>query len=193
MSRSQFAKSRISRLIVIGRHVLNKQNAHNKEVKRFTEIYTIVYRHARKKGQAHKAALRYCWNVYAEQAPEAEKRIIKNIMSHKMKLNKQDLRQMIIREMVEADVINMSDFKQKAIDPDPTVDGGEQGFESFLSEIHTQIIDFMDDDFASLSTDQQVFLDNLLDGIETELGMEDEEGIDFGNEEDEDEDFDEDL
>ena len=185
MSQTQ-SKSRISRLVFIGRHVLNKQNVSNKEVKRFTEIYTTVYRHARKMGQAHKAALRYCWNVYAEQAPEAEKRIIKNIVSPKMKLNKQNLRQMIIREMVEADVINMSDFKQKAIDPDPTVDGGEQGFESFLSEIHTQIIDFMDDDFASLNSDQQVFLDNILDTIETELGMEDEEGIDFGNDEDED-------
>jgi len=183
---------RIHRIINNGRNSLKKASLSDKEIKRFSEIYATVYRHARKKGQAHKAALRYCWNVYAEQAPEAEKRIIKNIMSHKMKLNKQDLRQMIIREMVEADVINMSDFKQKAIDPDPTVDGGERGFESFLSEIHTQIIDFMDDDFASLSSDQQVFLDNMLDGIEAELGMEDEEGIDFGNEEDEDEDFDED-
>lgn len=185
------SKSRISRLVSIGRHVLNKQNVSNKEVKRFTEIYTTVYHHARKKGQAHKAALRYCWNVYAEQAPEAEKRIIKNIVSPKMKLNKQNLRQMIIREMVEADVINMSDFKQKAIDPDPAVGNSEQDFESFLSEIHTQIIDFMNDDFASLNSDQQVFLDNILDTIETELGMEDEEGIDFGN--DEDEDFEDDL
>ena len=81
MSQTQ-SKSRISRLVSIGRHVLNKQNVSNKEVKRFTEIYTTVYHHARKKGQAHKAALRYCWNVYAEQAPEAEKRIIKNITNY---------------------------------------------------------------------------------------------------------------
>lgn len=100
---------------------------------------------------------------------------------------------MIIKEMVEGDVINMSDFNQKAIDPDPVVDSPEQGYEGFLSEIHTQIIDFMNDDFASLNADQQVFLDNILDMIESELGMEDEEGIDFGNDEDEDEDFEEDI
>jgi hypothetical protein len=183
MSQTQ-SKSRISRLVSIGRHVLNKQNVSNKEVKRFTEIYTIVYRHARKKGQAHKAALRYCWNVYAKQAPEAEKRIIKNIMSHKMKLNKQDLRQMIIREMVEADVINMSDFKHKAIDPDPEV-APAAVFDAFISEMHNQITSFMEESAEDLDSDQQLFLDELLDNIEDRLGIGEEDGFDTSSYEDE--------
>jgi len=177
-------KQTISRILRKGVNALNRKKCSQKEHKRFSEIYSTVYHHARKKGQTHNAALDYCWNVYAEQAPKTEKRIIKNIVSPKMKLNKQDLRQMIIREMVEGDVINMSDFKQKAIDPDPIVDNPEQSYEGFLSEIHTQIIDFMNEDFESLNSDQQIFLDNILDTIETELGMEDEKEIDFGNDED---------
>ena len=186
-------KQTISRILRKGAAALSRKKCSQKEHKRFAEIYSTVYHHAKKKGQTHNAALDYCWNVYAEQAPEAEKRIIKNIVRPKMKLNKHNLRQMIIKEMVEGDVINMADFKQKAIDPDPVVDSPEQGYEGFLSEIHTQIIDFMNDDFASLNADQQVFLDNILDMIESELGMEDEEGIDFGNDEDEDEDLEDDL
>jgi hypothetical protein len=101
-----------------------------------------------------------------------------------MKLNKQNLRQMIIREMLEGDVINMSDFKQKTIEPDPVVGAEQRSYESFLSEIHTQLIDFMNDDFESLNSDQQVFIDSVLDMIEDELGMDNEEEIDFGEDDD---------
>ena len=167
----------------MGLAALHKRKTSSKELKRFEEIYTTVYRHARKKGQSHKDALKYCWNVYSSQAPNAESAIIKKATGRKMKLNKQNLRQMIIREMLEGDVVNMSDFKQKTIEPDPEVGGEQQGYESFLSEIHTQLIDFMNDDFETLNSDQQVFLDNILDMIEGELGMEDEEGIDFGDDE----------
>jgi hypothetical protein len=175
---------RIHRIINNGRNSLKKASLSDKEIKRFSEIYATVYRHARKKGQTHKAALSYCWNVYAGQAPEAEKRIIKNIMSHKMKLDKQDLRQMIIREMVEADVINMSDFKQKAIDPDPEV-APAAVFDAFISEMHNQIISFMEESFEELNVDQQGFLDEILDSIEDRLGMEEEAGFDVSSFEDE--------
>jgi hypothetical protein len=186
----------INRILRKGADALHKQKASSKEHKRFKEIYTTVYRHARKKGQSHKDALKYCWNVYSSQAPNAERAIIKKVTGRKMKLNKQNLRQMILKEMLEGDIVNMSDFKQKTMDPEAEVESDGQGYESFLSEIHTQLIDFMTDDFKTISSDQQVFLDSILDMIEDELGMEDEEEIDFGGDDymssEEGEDFDED-
>jgi hypothetical protein len=94
------------------------------------------------------------------------------------------LRQMIIREMVEADVINMSDFKQKAIDPDPEV-APAAVFDAFISEMHNQIISFMEESFEELDVDQQGFLDEILDSIEDRLGMEEESGFDVSSFEDE--------
>jgi hypothetical protein len=174
----------INRILKRGAAALHRHKSSSKELKRFEEIYTTVYRHARKKGQSHKDALKYCWNVYSSQAPDTERSIIKKVTGPKMKLNKQNLRQMIIREMLEGDVINMSDFKQKTIEPDPVVGAEQRSYESFLSEIHTQLIDFMNDDFESLSSDQQVFIDSVLDMIEDELGMDNEEEIDFGEDDD---------
>jgi len=185
----------INRILRKGAAALHRQKSSSKELKRFEEIYTTVYRHARKKGQSHKDALKYCWNVYSSQAPNSERAIIKKVTGRKMKLSKQNLRQMILKEMLEGDIINMSDFKQKSMEPEAEVESDEQGYEGFLSEIHTQLIDFMTDDFKTISSDQQVFLDSILDMIEDELGMEDEEEIDFGGDDympSEDGDFDED-
>lgn len=174
----------ITRLLKKGLAALHRHKSSSKELKRFEEIYSTVYHYARKKGQSHKDAIKYCWNVYSLQAPKSERMIIKKVTGRKMKLNQKNLRQMILKELAEGDIVNMSDFKKKPVNPASSVGGSAQEYESFLSEIHTQLIDFMNDEFETLNTDQQSFLDNILDMIEDELGIEDEEEIDFGDESD---------
>jgi len=182
---------RIHRIIDNGRNSLKKASLSDKEIKRFSEIYATVYGHARKKGQTHQAALKYCWNVYSEQAPDIAKKIIRNTARSKMGLNKQSLRKMIIKEMLEGDVVNITDFRKQPAQPELGDEVGEtqQGYDGFLSEMHNQLINFMNEGFADLTPEQSTFLDNILDMLEEELGIDEEEGIVF----DEDEDFEDDL
>lgn len=165
----------------------HKQEA--KEVDRFVDIYKTVYKHARKKGQKHKKALTYCWNVYSEQAPSTAKKIIMSVVSGgpKMKNEQKNLRKMILKEMLEGEIIKMSDFRQQQQTQEPKPDTST--FESFLSEMHHQMIMFMEEEFDNMTPEQVNFLDGILDSVEDILGIE-EEGIDF---DDDDEFEDEDL
>ena len=166
-----------------GLRALTRRNVSRKEQKRFIEIYKTVYQHARNKGQTHKQALNYCWNVYSEQAAARPKHIIKGIMSENMRVERSHLRKAIL-EMLEGEVVNMSDYMPapEPIEPETEI-GPLPEFESFLSDVHTQILDFMEENFETLTSEQQVFLDKMLDKLEKELGIEDEASFDFGDEE----------
>ena len=113
------------------------------------------------------------------------------MLRSKMSLNKKTLRKMIIKEMIEGDVVNISDFRKQSAPQEPDFEEVEtkQGYNGFLSEMHNQLIDFMNESFKDLTPEQSMFLDNILDMIEEELGIDEEEGIDF----DEDEDFEDDF
>ena len=101
----------INQLVKLGLRRLNSAGKSAHELRRFSEIYNTVYHHARKKGQSHRTALRYCWNVYSDQAPIDACLLIRPIMRQKTKLSKTNLRKMIIKEMIKANVINIADFK----------------------------------------------------------------------------------
>jgi len=178
-------KSRkIGQTIKRGAQSLKNAGLPNKEIKRFTDIYHTVYRHARRKGQTHKQALDYCWNVYAGQAPAQAKSIIKNTLRENMSVDRKQIRKMLL-EALEGEVINMADYKPAApVEPDPEM-GPLPEFESFLSDIHSQMLDFMEENFETLTSAQQVFLDEMLDVLEDELGIEEEESFDFGGEDEE--------
>lgn len=183
--------TRIRRIINKGRKALNHADLPEKELNRFSEVYLTVYTHAMKKGQTHRAALSYCWNVYADQAPDLAKKIVKNMMRNKMSLNKKALRQMIIKEMTEGDVIDITDFRRRPVTQEfePDEIESQQDYDGFISEMHNQLTGFMSDSASQLTPKQTEFLDNILDMLEEELGIDEEEGIDF----DEDEDFEDDL
>lgn len=190
MSQTQ-SKSRITRLIAIGRNALNKQNAPDKEVKRFTEIYTTVYRHARSKGQSHKAALTYCFNVYTMYAPKHLSKIVKEKQDAMLTIRSKTLREIIRHELVsmrEGEVVNLNTYKrQTALDPVESDPAGSTPavFDAFISEMHNQITIFVEESMDALSTEQRDFLDQILDGIEDRLGMEEEAGFDVSSYEDE--------
>jgi CRISPR/Cas system endoribonuclease Cas6 (RAMP superfamily) len=180
--------SNIKRHLRKGISALRKSKSPDKELDRFVEIYTTVYRHAKKKGQSHKQALNYCWNVYSEQAPDSFKRIIKKALrkERKMKLERTDLRKMIMKEMLEGEVIKLADYQAKPEQANYDMEEEQPTLESVLSDVHDQMLDFMNENFDDLDPDKQQFLDSILDQIEEFLGI-DEEGIDFGaDEEDED-------
>lgn len=102
-----------------------------------------------------------------------------------MKLERADLRKMILREMIEGEVINMSDY-QDAPAESPAADEPDMvSFESVLSDVHEKMMDYMNENFDTLNPDQQQFLDDLLDQIEEVLGI-GEESIEFDGEEEED-------
>lgn len=174
----------IGKVIRKGLVGLKNGKTRSKELRRFKEIYQTVYRHARKKGQTHKQALNYCWNVYSEQAPHKEKSIVRNALRNANMITKNKLRDMIIQEMrqvSEGDVIQMSDYVPPA--EIPTVEEGTP-FEMFLSKIHTDMLDFMEDNFETMSPEEGNFLDELLDSIEDVLGISEEEGIDASDDDD---------
>lgn len=167
----------IDKLVRKGLLGLKSAKSNSKEQKRFKEIYRTVYRHARKKGQAHKQALRYCWNVYAEQAPHREKVVVRNILRDLNMTSRDKIREMImqeIRQVREGDVIQMSDFSPPV--EDTAVEQGTP-FEMFLSNIHAEMMDFMNENFETMSPEEGNFLDELLDSIEDVLGISEEAGI----------------
>ena len=185
----------LKRLIANGKKAIRHVTKSDKEVKRFTEIYMTVYTHARKKGQTHKMALNYCHNVYQMYAPKNLSKTIKYEQDKIMTLHDKSLKEMIRQElmsMIEGDVVDFNAYKQQTPESQPIQADPEAApaaeFETFLSEIHSQIIDFMEDNFESLDAEKQGFLDDILDTIEDRLGMEDEEGFDVASFEDEDED-----
>ena len=86
-----------------------------------------------------------------------------------------------MRQVSEGDVIQMSDYVPPA--EIPTVEEGTP-FEMFLSKIHTDMLDFMEDNFETMSPEEGNFLDELLDSIEDVLGISEEEGIDASDDDD---------
>jgi len=181
------SSNRIKIVVRRGLRTLAQSKAPAKEKKRFKDIYNTVYRHARSKGQNHKQALDYCWNVYASQSPTREKAIIKDIMSENMNVDRKQIRRMLL-EMLEGEVISMSDYRaaETPAEPGPeTEEGPQTEYESFLSDIHLQMLNFMEDNFETLAPEQQVFLDEMMDMLEAELGIEEEASFDFGEDEDE--------
>lgn len=156
-----------------------------KEKKRFKDIYNAVYRHARKNGQTHNQSLSYCWNVYAAQAPNREKAIVRNSLREKMTIDRKQIRKAIM-EALEGEVINMSDYRPAEAPVEPAAQVAPfTAYETFLSEIHAQMLEFMEENFETLVSGQQVFLDEMLDILEDELGIEEEASFDFGDEDEE--------
>ena len=172
--------------------VLRRNKAPAKEKKRLKDVYRTVYAHAKKKGQSHRQALSYCFNVYSMRAPEKYQKIIKTEQDLAMSTKKTGIREIIryeLSNLAEGDVVDFSSSKQQAapaapITADSAVDAAQE-YNTFLSEIHNQIIEFMEDNFESLDVEQQGFLDEILDSIEENLGMEDEAGLDVSSLEDE--------
>lgn len=181
------SSSRIKIIVRRGLNSLTRLNAPVKEKKRFKDIYGTVYRHARSKGQNHKQALNYCWNVYSDQAPAQARSIIKGTLSENMSVDRKQIRKMLL-EMLEGEVISMADYQvpTEPVEPNPEM-GPLPEYESFLSDIHAQMIDFMEENFETLSSEQQVFLDEMMDGLEVELGIEEEASFDFGDEDEDEE------
>ncbi len=178
---------------VINQHIraLKKHKAPLKEKKRLREVYKTVYDHARSKGQSHKEALTYCFNVYTMYAPKNLIKIVKEEQGTMMRIQSKSLKEMIRQELMnmrEGEVVNLNAYKQQAepepIQPDPEV-SPSAAFDAFISEMHNQIISFMEESFEELDVDQQGFLDEILDSIEDRLGMEEEAGFDVSSFEDE--------
>jgi len=178
---------------VINHHIraLKKHKAPIKEKKRLREVYKTVYEHARNKGQSHKEALSYCFNVYTMYAPKNLTKIVKEEQDTMMRIHGKTLKEMIRQELMnmrEGEVVNLSAYKKQSesepIEPDPEV-APAAAFDAFISEMHNQIISFMEESFEELDVDQQGFLDEILDNIEDRLGMEEEAGFDVSSYEDE--------
>lgn len=91
-----------------------------------------------------------------------------------------------IMEVLEGEVINMADYRptEAPVEPDAAM-GPLPEYESFLSDIHAQMLDFMEENFETLTSEQQVFLDEVMDTLEFELGIEEEASFDFGDEDEE--------
>ena len=99
-------------------------------------------------------------------------------------ITRNKLRNMIIQEMRhanEGDVIQMSDYVPSA--GAPTAEEGTP-FEMFLSKMHTDMMEFMEENFETMTPEEGNFLDELLDSIEEMLGIDDEEGIDVPGDDD---------
>lgn len=178
---------------VINHHVraLKKHKAPLKEKKRLREVYKTVYNHARSKGQSHKEALTYCFNVYTMYAPKNLIKIVKEEQDSMMQIRGKSLKEMIRQELInmrEGEVVNLNSYKKQSepepIEPDPEV-APAAAFDAFISEMHNQIISFMEESFEDLDADQQGFLDEILDSIEDRLGMDEEAGFDVSSYEDE--------
>jgi len=177
----------INKIVRKGIVALKKRKVPVKEVKRFADIYKTVYRHARKKGQTHKNALSYCWNVYEEQAHSTSKKIIKSVVTSepKMKFEQKSLRNMILKEMLEGEVINFSNYSKEPPTQELEDVADDSPYNAFLSEMHNQMMSFINEEFDNMTPEQVSFLDEILDSIESVLGI-DEEGIDFDGDEEED-------
>jgi hypothetical protein len=173
---------------VINNHIraLKRHKAPLKEKKRLREVYKTVYKHARSKGQSHRAALTYCFNVYTMHAPKHLSKIVKEAQDTMMLIRSKSLKEMIRQELMnmrEGDVVNLDAYKkQSELDPEtlPTA-----AFDAFISEMHNQIISFMEESEDELDPDQQSFLEEILDNIEDRLGIENEDGFDDDSFEDE--------
>lgn len=176
---------------VINHHIraLKLHKAPLKEKKRLREVYKTVYNHARRKGQSHKEALTYCFNVYTMYAPKHLIKIVKEEQESMMRIKSKNLKEMIRQELMnmrEGDVVDFKTYKKavEPITPDPEVSPAAP-FDAFISEMHNQIINFLEESFDDLDVDQQTFLDEILDSIEDRLGMEEEAGFDVSSFEDE--------
>ncbi len=170
---------------------LKKHKAPLKEKKRLREVYKTVYAHARSKGQSHKAALTYCFSVYTMYAPKNFIKIVKEEQGLMMRIQSKSLKEMIRQELMnmrEGEVVNINSYKKQSlpepIEPDPEV-APAAVFDAFISEMHNQIISFMEESFEDLDADQQLFLDEILDNIEDRLGVDEEVGFDISSYEDE--------
>ena len=103
-----------------------------------------------------------------------------------MLIRSKSLKEMIRQELMnmrEGDVVNLDAYKkQSELDPEtlPTA-----AFDAFISEMHNQIISFMEESEDELDPDQQSFLEEILDNIEDRLGIENEDGFDDDSFEDE--------
>ena len=176
----------IEKVIIRNISALKKHKAPLKEKKRLREVYKTVYRHAINKGQSHRSALTYCFNVYAMHAPTHLIKIVKKAQDTMMRIQSKSLKEMIRQEimnMAEGDVINLNAYKQQS-ELDPEVSSASE-FDAFISEMHNQIIGFMEESSDNLDADQQSFLEEILDNIEDRLGIEDEDGFDDSSFEDE--------
>lgn len=103
-------------------------------------------------------------------------------------LSRNKLREMILNEMyrvAEGDVVQMSDYAPAEEEPEAET---PSPFAEFLSNIHTEMMDFMDENFESMTPEEGNFLDELLDSIEDVLGIDEEEGIEVPPDDEEEED-----
>jgi len=118
-------------------------------------------------------------------APKNLIKIVKEEQGTMMRIQSKSLKEMIRQELMnmsEGEVVNLNAYKQQAepIQPDPEV-SPSAAFDAFISEMHNQIISFMEESFEELDVDQQGFLDEILDSIEDRLGMEEEAGFDVSS------------
>ncbi len=173
---------------VINQHIraLKKHKAPLKEKKRLRDVYKTVYKHAINKGQSHREALAYCFNVYKMHAPMHLSKIVKEAQDTMMLIRSKSLKEMIRQELMnmhEGDVINLNAYKQQS---EPEVEASPASeFDAFISEMHNQIIGFMEESADELNADQQIFLEEILDNIEDRLGIEHDDGFDDSDFEDE--------
>jgi hypothetical protein len=100
-----------------------------------------------------------------------------NVLRNADMISRKQIREMIIREMQsvgEGDVVQMSDYM--AAPEAPTAEEGSP-FEMLLSKVHADMMEFMDENFESMTPEEGNFLDEMLDSIEDVLGISEEEGI----------------
>jgi len=100
----------VLRVVVKSKKSLRRHdNVNQKELDRVEKIFKTVYQHATKHGQDHTDALKYCLNVYKEQAPKWAVKIVNDVIreTKAMRITESLLRRIIVEElhMSEADII----------------------------------------------------------------------------------------
>jgi len=92
------------------RALKRRKDVTQKELDRVEKIFKTVYQHATKHGQDHSDALKYCLNVYKDQAPKWAIKIVNDVVreTKAMRISENFLRSIIREElhMSEADIIN---------------------------------------------------------------------------------------
>ena len=179
MQKSRSGLRQISSIIKRAQQKMGDHDDAAKECRRVDKIFNTVYRHAISHGQSHRRALKYCINVYSEQAPVWSRKIVIQAINAEapMKINRAGLRKLINEALLEEGII---DFVPRPAQSKSFAGGGEvitptfgghsseqsaQDSSSFISALESIQEDVYDLAFytKNLSPSQKKYLDALAD------------------------------
>ena len=159
-----------------------------KERRRVDKIFNTVYKHARSHGQSHRSALKYCLNVFSDQAPSWSRKIVIQAIKAEspMKIDRLKLRKMISEALVKEGIIDYvprptptKRYEGEGEVIEPKFGGmsssDKTSFVDALEGIKTQIED-LTVTMTNITHAQEAFLNSIIDILND--GIADEEVVD---------------